>query len=113
MEALRILGAIITLALGLFSLYSPAMLAQSIFITPQGVRGNTELRIGFGGFFTAMGAAAIVMNELAAYQLLGYGWLGAVIVRVFAIFISGAKMINLSYLAFAILEFGVALMLIL
>ena len=113
MEALRILGALITLGFGLFSIYSPETLAKSTSITLNGARGRTELRVGFGGFFTAMGAAALVMNDPAGYELLGYGWLGAMIVRVFSVLLDGAKMINLSYIIFAVMELGVALMLIL
>ena len=113
MEALRIVASLITLGFGLFSIYSPEMLAKSTSITLNGARGRTELRVGFGGFFTAMGAAALLMNDPAVYQLLGYGWLGGMIVRVFSVFIDGAKMIDTTYIVFGVMELGVALMLIL
>jgi hypothetical protein len=50
-------------------------------------RGVTEIRAIFGGLFIGLGLAPLVFNSPEMFQLVGYGYLGAAIVRAVGIVI--------------------------
>ena len=50
-------------------------------------RGVTEIRAIFGGLFIGLGLAPLIFNSPEMYQLVGYGYLGAAIIRAVGIVI--------------------------
>lgn len=64
---LAILGAFLTTVLGVLGAVAPARVARLVGIEPLGGFGLSEVRATYGGFFIALGGAAV---ELAIGLLL-------------------------------------------
>lgn len=64
----------------------PNLIAENSGFTLKGALGRAETRIAFGGYFIGMGVAALILNEQAAYQVVGAGWLTAGVIRVINLF---------------------------
>ena len=80
---LKIIAAIGTVGTGLLALLKPKSIDGFTGITATGPRGITEIRAIFGGLFIGLGAAAILLNVPAAYQMLGITYGAIAVVRVF------------------------------
>ncbi len=84
---LKIIAAIGTIGTGLLALLKPTSIDGFTGITATGPRGITEIRSIFGGLFIGLGAAAILLNDPAAYQMLGITYGAIAAVRVFSMFL--------------------------
>jgi hypothetical protein len=72
---LHLLGALVTLGLGLLALLRPDAAARITSLTPEGVFGRTEIRATYGGMFIALGAFALLGPDIARI-VVGAAWLG-------------------------------------
>ena len=75
------LGALLTLALGLFGALAPSQAARFVGIQPLGGAGISEVRATYGGLFIAMGVACLVLQAPTAFLLAGLAWCGAGLMR--------------------------------
>jgi len=75
------LGALVTLGLGVFGLFSPHGVAQFVGIQPDGERGVSEIRATYGGLFLALGLFAIVVQNSEVFRAVGIAWIGAASAR--------------------------------
>ncbi len=87
MDILKIVAALLNIGFGLYSFFQPQFIADNSGFTLKGALGRAETRIAFGGYFIGMGLAALILNEQAAYQVVGAGWLTAGVIRVINLFI--------------------------
>ena len=76
-EGLALLGAAITLGLGLLGLLRPDAAAAFTSMQPVGLLGRAEIRATYGGFFAALGVVCLVAREPLAFAVVGIAWLGA------------------------------------
>lgn len=84
-EILNITGSIVLLASGIITVIRPQVLAKLTSLPiAQNPRGAAELRTNFGGFFTGIALASLVINTPEAYQVVGVGWLATAIARAIA-----------------------------
>jgi hypothetical protein len=74
-RVLQIIAAVATILTGLVSLLRPRSVKGFTGLTAEGGRGITEIRAVLGGFFVALGAAPLILNATAAYQMLGIAYL--------------------------------------
>lgn len=79
--ALHNLGALITLGLGLLGLLAPRAAARFASVAPSGRIGLSEIRATYGGLFAALGAFALVAQDMVAFMGLGAAWVGAALGR--------------------------------
>ncbi|HWQ45568.1 MAG TPA: DUF4345 family protein [Longilinea sp.] len=86
LSILKIIAAIATALTGLLALLKPTSVRGFTGLFPENPRGITEVRAIFGGLFIALGVVPILLNVPAAYQMLGYGYLGIAFVRLISIF---------------------------
>jgi hypothetical protein len=75
------LGALLTIALGLLGLLAPLHAARMVGLKPESHRGVSELRATYGGLFTGLGLACLVLQAPAAYAVAACAWLGAALAR--------------------------------
>jgi hypothetical protein len=84
---LAILGAAVTIGLGLFGAIWPSRAATLVGISPIGGVGRTEIRATYGGLFIALGFACLYLNSPSAYFVAGAAWIGAAVSRLPSLFI--------------------------
>jgi len=84
-QILQIIGAIVTILTGLFSLIKPNAIEGFTGIRPTGARGVTEVRAIFGGVFIALGIIPFFFP--AAYFILGVTYLVIALVRAVSMFL--------------------------
>jgi hypothetical protein len=70
-----------TLATGIISLFKPRSILSFIGFEGIGGRGITEVRAIFGGLFIGLAVAPVLLNDPAAYKMLGIGYLAIGIAR--------------------------------
>jgi len=87
MQILKIIAAIGTILTGVVSLLRPLAVQGFTGLEVQGGRGITEIRSVLGGFFIALGAAPLILNDPAAYQMLGIAYLVVGVTRAVSMFI--------------------------
>jgi hypothetical protein len=87
LKVLQIIAAIGTIATGFVSLIWPNSVRGFTGLSPDGGRGITEIRAVLGGFFIALGAAPLILNEPAAYRMLGIAYLAVAVVRGISMFV--------------------------
>lgn len=81
LEALKIIGAIGTIATGLISLIRPRSVLGFTGLMVPGARGVTEIRAVLGGAFVGLGAAPLILSASAAYHMLGITYLAIAVAR--------------------------------
>lgn len=82
--SLNMFGTMVTVVFGLWALFQPKPFAKRLSLSPYLERGITEIRATYGGWILGLSVyASIVQNELL-FNCLGYGWLGAGIIRAVA-----------------------------
>jgi hypothetical protein len=81
---LKITAAVLTIATGLLTFIKPTAAYGFIGLNANGVRGVSEIRAIFGGLFMALGVSPLFLGPIA-YQMLGIGYLGIAIARLFSI----------------------------
>ena len=80
-KILQILAALGTLITGLLALLRPKSIKGFTGLNAEGTRGITEIRSVFGGFFVALGAVPLILQNSTAYQMLGIAYLVVAVVR--------------------------------
>jgi hypothetical protein len=90
-SALQNLGALVTLGLGILGLVRPAAAAALARVEPRGAMGLSEIRATYGGLFAALGAFALVAQDMVAFTMLGAAWIGAAAARLVSTFVDGAR----------------------
>ena len=111
LQTLKIIGAVGTILTGLVSLVRPQAVTGFTGLQPVGGRGVTEIRAVLGALFVGLGAAPLILQEPAAYQMLGIGYLTVGVVRTVSMFIDQSVVrSNVISVAFE-LVFGVILVL--
>jgi hypothetical protein len=75
LQILQIIAAVGTIVTGLVSLFRPRSIQGFTGLSAEGGRGITEIRAVLGGFFVALGAAPLILNAPATYQMLGIAYL--------------------------------------
>ncbi len=111
LQTLKLIGVILTILTGLVSLVRPRAVIGFTGLDPVGGRGITEIRAVLGALFIALGAAPLILQASAAYQMLGIGYLTVGVVRTVSMFIDQSVVrSNLISVAFE-LVFGVILVL--
>ncbi len=81
---LNLIGAIITIFFGLWALVQPAKFARAISLTPYKESGITEIRATYGGWILGLSVFTAINQHELLFYCLGFGWLGAGIVRAVA-----------------------------
>ncbi len=84
---LQVVAAIGTIATGFVSLFWPNAVRGFTGLSPEGGRGITEIRAVLGAFFVALGAAPLILNEPAAYRMLGIAYLVVGVTRAISMFV--------------------------
>ena len=87
MDIANLLGATITLALGLLGLVFPNRAAAFVGLQPVSPAGRSEFRATYGGLFAAAGLFPMITQLPSAYLLVSMCWLGAALGRVASIMI--------------------------
>jgi hypothetical protein len=82
LEVLKIIAAVGTIATGLVSLFRPRSVRGFTGLIAEGGRGVTEIRAVLGGAFIGLGAAPLILNAPAAYQMLGITYLAIAAARI-------------------------------
>ena len=100
-----------TLATGIVSLIKPESVLGFIGFEGISGRGKTEVRAIFGGLFIGLAAAPLILNDPAAYKMLGIAYLAIGIARLPAMFLD-RSVVNSNLISLAI-EFIFGLILIL
>ena len=108
---LQIIAAVGTIATGFISLIWPRSVRGFTGLNVEGGRGITEIRAVLGGFFVALGAAPLILNAAAAYQMLGIAYLVVAVTRAVSMFVD--KSVVQSNIISVVVEiiFGVILVL--
>ncbi len=86
-KILQIIAAVGTIATGVVSLFFPRSIRGFTGLTAEGGRGITEIRAVLGAFFIGLGGAALLLNDPAAYQMLGITYLVVGAVRLVSMFV--------------------------
>jgi hypothetical protein len=86
-RVLQIVAAVATIITGCVSLFWPRAVRGFTGLNVEGGRGITEIRAILGGFFVALGAAPLILDAAAAYQMLGIAYLVVAVVRTVAMFV--------------------------
>ena len=111
LQALQIIAAVGTILTGLVALIRPQSIAGFTGLRADDGRGTTEIRSAIGGFFVALGAAPLILNATAAYQMLGIAYLVVGATRAVSMFVDrSVDQSNIVSLAVEII-FGVILVL--
>src|SRR4051812_1083879 len=77
-------SAALTLS-GIAAVVAPERVASALDLTVGSTRGRAETRVGLGGTYAALGAAAIAGRDPALQKAVGITWLGAAAVRLAAL----------------------------
>lgn len=86
-RVLQVIAAIGTILTGLVSLIRPRAVRGFTGLSAEGGRGITEIRAVLGGVFVALGAAPLILNAPAAYQMLGITYLVVGAIRAVSMFV--------------------------
>ena len=87
LQILQIIAAIGTIVTGFVSLFWPRSVRGFTGLSAEGGRGITEIRTILGGVFVALGAAPLILNASAAYQMLGITYLVVGATRAVSMFV--------------------------
>jgi hypothetical protein len=80
-QLLNIVACIALILFGLYALVRPYEAGQIAHIKPEDANGTAEIRINFGGLSLMMGIAPLVLNDAAAFQVVGIVFLGVFVTR--------------------------------
>jgi hypothetical protein len=108
---LNLLGASITLLLGLWSVLRPESMARTLGFSLHGRRGRAEFRIGLGGCFVGLAAFSLYLQNTSVFMAIAAMWFGAAAIRVLALFVDRPQF-NVSYVAVWLFELAMGWILI-
>ena len=100
MDYVALIGATLTLILGVVAIIKPILIGELVSIQAVGKLGVSEIRATYGGFFFGLALFAIYTQELNVYLSLGFGWVGAAIIRACTLFIGNYSVKNLGGVIF-------------
>jgi len=88
---LNLIGASITLALGLYGLVFPKRGAALVRLSPtnNAKEGQSEFRASFGGLWVGLGAVPLFTMEPLAFAMAGFVWLTAAFGRAISFVLDG------------------------
>ena len=110
-QILQYIVVIGTILAGFISLFWPKKVLSFTGLDVVGGRGITEIRTVLGALFIGLGAAALVFNMPATYQMLGITYLAMALVRGLSIFVD-KSVTSSNVISFAAeLVFGIILVL--
>ena len=107
---LNFAGALITILFGLWALIQPKKFSKMLSLVPYKKRGLTEIRTTYGGLMLGLSIFTAINQSKILYHCLGYGWLGAGIIRVVSMFLID-KSYSKKNLSFALIELIVSVLL--
>ena len=87
LDILKYFVSIATVLVGVVALFWPDRITGFTGLSYSGPRGITEIRSVLGAFFIGMGAAALYLNDIVAYTMLGITYLVVGVVRLIAMFV--------------------------
>jgi len=87
LTVLQYIACALTILVGAYSLFAPMNAGKFTGLTPEGVRGITEIRVILGMFFVALGAYPIIFPSDAAFHMLGFAYLLVGIARIISIYV--------------------------
>ena len=87
LTVLQIVGAVATILTGLVSVFFPRAVFGFTGLNAPGQRCISEIRSVLGGLFVGVGAAPFILQDQAAYQMLGIMYLAIAAVRLVSIFV--------------------------
>ncbi|MBE0684106.1 MAG: DUF4345 family protein [Anaerolineales bacterium] len=108
---LQYLGCILTALVGAYALFAPAKIVGFTGLAPQGGRGITEIRVIFGVFFIVLGLFPLLVQNSAAFQMLGYAYFFVGIARIISIFLDKSSSSSNWYSVAFEIVFGLILVL--
>lgn len=85
MNAIHILGVVISIFFSLFGLIIPKATGRFVGYKIEDTKGEIEIMATYGGFFLGLSLLALFVNSNGGYDVLGGAWLGAGVVRIIAI----------------------------
>ena len=87
LNILKIVGGVATILTGLVSVFFPRAVFGFTGLNAPGARGIVEIRSILGGLFVGVGAAPFILQEPAAYRMLGIMYLAIAAVRLVSTFV--------------------------
>ena len=87
LQLLKIISALATIGVGVFSLIRPRQVLGFTGLQSPGSRGISEIRAILGGLFIALGLAPLLLNDPVAYQMLGIANVGIAAARAISMFV--------------------------
>lgn len=81
MPVAALVGAAVTVALGMFGAIAPRAAARMVGLAPTDPGNFAEVRATYGGLYLAMGGACLVFRTSEAYAITAAAWLGAAVLR--------------------------------
>jgi hypothetical protein len=110
-DVLHWVGAGALLVYAIVSIVRPKFVAQTLEHVLVSGRGISEFRIAHGGFFLGLSIFALYANNPLVYQALGWAWIGAALIRLFA-YLPDRPTRNISLVSFlAEMALGIVLLL--
>lgn len=77
----NVVACIAIILFGIYALLRPHDALQIAHMKPDDANGVAETRITFGGLFLMLGVAPLLLNDPAAYQVVGIALMGAFVTR--------------------------------
>ena len=109
LQILKIVAAIATVATGALSLFAPRAVFGFTGLSAPGPRGITEIRAVLGGLFIGLGVAPFILDNPAAYKMLGIMYLAVAATRLVSLFVD-KSFEQSNYISLAVeIAFGVIL----
>ena len=109
---LALAGAGFLFLFGLWATFQPNVVADAIETDLDSHRSRAEFRVTFGGIFSGMGLAALLLRSPEAFLVLGFASFAGAIVRIVSIWLDKPA-VNASYLGFLASEIVTGVILVL
>jgi len=75
------IGSVLSFLLGLMAIFRPSKVENFVSIKSMGKEGVAEIRATYGGFFAGLSLYAMLVQIPEVFIALGFGWLGAAMIR--------------------------------
>ena len=112
-DYLKIFAALINIGFGLYPMLMPQSAAKTVNLILDGGRGVVEFRVAYGGFFFGQGLAMLIWNDPLVYQVFGVVWVcGAVSRGLALVFDRNPSLINWTFIAYWLIEWAIAIILL-
>ncbi len=109
---LNIVACILLILFGVYAIVQPYAAAELAHIKPDNATARAEIRTAFGGPSLAMGAGALILNQAAAYQVIGLVWLGIFVIRLISTYLDRPPL-ERTYILSGVFELVIGLILFL